>query len=172
MQYNATRGFMAKVIPELSVDVRVVFDRLVQMRVGETITYADIKDLIGRDGQNGGRSVIASARRKALNEHRMVFEPVRNEGYKRLSDADIVNTAEHDMGKVHRATRRGARRIAVVDFERLPNASKVKHNTYLSMFGAINAMTTGASVKALEKKVAETHEALPLAKTLEVFRSK
>lgn len=161
---------MPKVIPALSVDARMVFERLVTVSVGETVTYDELTKLIGRDTQNGGRPVVASARRKAMNEQRMVFAPIKNVGFKRLNDIEIVDTAEADLSKVRRAARRAGKRIAMVDFDRLPNDRKIRHNTYMSMFGALHSMTTQASVKALEKKVNESQAALPLAKTLEVFQ--
>jgi hypothetical protein len=161
---------MAKVIPALSVDARMVFERLATAPVGETVTYKELNALIGRDTQNGGRPVIASARRKAMSEHRMVFAVVKNVGLKRLNDVEIVDTAQHDLSKVHRAARRAGRRITMVEFDKLPNDRKVRHNTFMSMFGALHSMTTQGSVKILEKRVAESQAALPLAKTLEVFQ--
>lgn len=161
---------MPKVIPQLSVDARMVFEKMIAVSVGETITYAEMTKIVGRDTQNGARGVIATARRKAMNEHRMVFAPIRNVGFKRLNDTEIVDTAEHDMNRVRHAARRAGKRITMVDFDRLPNDRKIRHNTYMSMFGALHAMTTQGSVKALEKEVTKSHAALPLAKTLEVFQ--
>lgn len=161
---------MSNVIPQLSVDVRMIFDRLVAAEIGDTISYAEINDMLGRKGKDPAQSVISSARRKALNEHRMVFAAVAKVGIKRLSDVEVVDTSEFSIDKVRRASRRAARRIASVNFDALPNDKKIRHNTYLSMFGALASITTGASMKKLEGKIAESKMQLPLAKTLEAFK--
>ena len=61
--------------------------------------------------------------------------------------------------------------MGVKEFDKLPNDLKIKHNTYLSMFGAVSAMTKAGKVKLLESAVEKAHAQLPLARTLEVFRS-
>lgn len=163
---------MPKVIHEISVDARMVYERLLTTSVGEVVTYDELTKLIGRNTQNSGRPVIATARRKAMNEHRMVFAAVRNIGFKRLNDGEIVETAQHDVDKIRRTSRRAGRRLTTVDFDALSNDKKIRHNTYLSMFGALASMTTGGTVKAIEKEVTKAHSALPLAKTLEAFGAK
>jgi len=159
-----------KVIQALSLDSKMIYDRLKKSAVEEIVSYAELSKMIGRDTQNGGRGSIQTARRKALREDYIVFGVVRNIGLKRLSDVEIVATGEDTVTRIRRASTRGFRTItAVRDFDALPNDSKIRHNTYASVLGALSMATTAARMKKLEGRVAEAKASLPLAKTLEAF---
>lgn len=159
-----------KIIPQLSIDTRLLFDRMIDTPVGDTVTYAVMSEIIGRDSQISGRGTVASARRKAMNERRMVFASVLNVGLRRLADVEIVDTAEHDMVRLRRSARRATRKVSMVDFDVLPNDRKIKHNTYMSVFGALHQLTAPKAVRAVESKVSQAQAALPLALTLDAFR--
>lgn len=161
-----------KVIPQMSVDTRMLYERLKECDVGHTIPYQELSKIIGREVTGKARSVLATARRKAMTTDRMVFACVYKVGVKRLTDVDIVETSEDCVRRVRKASTRAVRRITTVDFAKLPNEAKVKHNTYLSVFGALASFTQSGALKAIEKKIGDSKEALPLAKTLEVFRDR
>lgn len=160
-----------KSIPELSVDSKLLYERLKKAGIGETVTYAELSGIVGRDVANGGRGTMMTARRLCQAEHQMVFGTVRKVGLKRLSDQEIVDTGEAVTKHIRKTARRGARRIACANYQALANDAKVRHNAQISLLGAIVALSKPSSIKRLEKSVAKEHEQLPVAKTLEVFRT-
>ena len=160
-----------KVIQALSLDSKMIYDRLKKTDIGDVIPYAELSTLIGRSAQNGGRGSIQTARRKSLREDYMVFGVLRNVGLKRLSDIEIVATGEDTVRKIRRTSAKGFRVItAVREFDKLPNEKKVLHNAYASALGAISMATSGARMKRLEARVAEAKASLSLAGTLDAFR--
>lgn len=161
---------MPRIIAALSIDAKMIYDRLAESKIGEIIGYDELSKIIGRDTTNGGRGPLTTARRKAMRENRMVFGTVRKQGIKRLADTEIVESAASDLRRIRKATRRVVERTTMVDFSKLPAKAQSEHNVYLSMFGAIAQMTLASSMKQIAKRVAETHQALPLAKTLEAFK--
>lgn len=163
-----------KSIAEISVDARLLHQRLKTVGIGETVSWGDLAKIIGRDvtAGNGGYSALTTARRRALMDDGMVFDAVLKVGLKRLSDQDIVATGQATVDKVRRAARKGNRRLlSIQDFDALPNEMKVKHNAYVSLLGAVVAISTDKKVHQLEQHVENARAALPLAKTLEVFRT-
>lgn len=163
-----------KAIAEISVDARLLHQRLKEVAVGETITWEELSTVIGRDVTAGsaGYGPLSTARKRALNDDGIVFDAVSKVGLKRLTDTEIVNTGQATVDKVRRAARKGAKRLlSVRDFEALPNAMKIKHNAYASLLGAVASIAQENKVHQLEKHVENAKAALPLAKTLEVFKS-
>lgn len=160
-----------KVIQALSLDAKLVYERLKLVPVGAEVEYQELSTLVGRDVTAAGRGLITTARRKALKEDYMVFGVIRKQGLKRLSDVEIVNTGEDTIGRIRRTARKGFRTItAVKDFSALPNDAKIRHNVYVSMLGMVAQASSSPQMKRLEKKVTEASAVLPLMKTLEAFR--
>lgn len=155
---------------ELSIDTRLVYDRLKQAAIGEVVSFRALKDALGREVE-GSESSIQSAVRRLLKVDGIVFENVRGVGYKRLADIDIVRSSESMRDRLRRGAKRMVRKLACVqNFDALPNDLKVKHNAAMSGFGAVVAMMSPGRMKKLEQKVEQAAAQLPLAKTLEVFR--
>lgn len=154
---------------ELSVDTRLLYQRLAAAAMGEVVAYDDLNDLIGRDVRRRAYGALASARRKALAEDGIVFDVVPKVGMKRLTDAEIVASTQADVRRLHKASRRAARKVACAHYEQLPADSRITHNAVLSLFGAVHNITHVKRLKQLEQEVASTNGELPLAKTLAFF---
>lgn len=156
---------------EMSIDTRITYDLLMKAAIGETVTYAAIAKELGRP-VSGAEPHLQSALHRCLSNDNRVFANVSRVGYKRLGDVEIVATGERETEMLRRRAKRAGKRLTCVEnFDGLPNDMKVKHNTYLSMFGAISAMTKTGAVKKLEGEVFRAQAALPLAKTLEAFKA-
>ena len=163
-----------KTIPEISVDARMLHQHLATIKIGEIVTWEAMSNIIGRPVSpgNSGYSALMTARNRAQNDEGFVFDAVARVGLKRLADVDIVNGGQAAIDKMRRAARRGVKRLlSVNNFADLPNDAKIKHNTYASLLGAVVHMSQDARVKKLEAHVGNTQAALPLAKTLEIFKS-
>lgn len=152
----------------MSVDTRVVYDRLKKAALGETVTYIELGSMLGRE-IDGGDPIMQSALRSVENDG-FVFGNVRSVGYQRLNDTEIVKSTEQDRLALRRKARRVVEKLShVTDFDALPNDLKVKHNAAMSGFGAIAAILAPAKMKALETKIEQAAMKLPLAKTLAAF---
>lgn len=160
---------------QMSIDSRTVYERLIQTAIGETVTYDELTALIGRDIRSPramGR--LTTARRAVLHENNIVFGVIQKIGLKRLDDIEIVATGQQSVNRIKNLARRCVERltIGVREFDKLPNEAKVRHNTYVSMVGAVHMMTKPANIKLLEAKISQSKAVLPLAHTLEVFCEK
>lgn len=152
-----------RAIPELSIDARMLYERITKLRIGEQISYSELSEIIGRDIQSS-YSILTTARNKAEREDQMVFAPVRNIGIKRLNDIGIISAGSGYIGKIRRMARRGSRKITCVkDFSSLPKDEQLKHNVSLSVLGAMEQFGSSATIKRLSGKVASTQGILPSA---------
>ena len=154
---------------EMSIDTRMIYDKLKTCVVGEQTKYTELTELLGRK-VDGACSNLQSALHRLEGEG-IAFANIRGIGYQRMNDVEVVGTAEHAREGIRKKAKRAIRRITCVrDFAALPNDLKIKHNAALSGFGAIAAIMSPGRVKHLEEQVAKTGSQLPLAKTLEAFK--
>lgn len=158
-----------KTLFEMSIDTRMLYDRLKKAEIGEAVTFKQMGEILGRS-VDGSCSNLQSALHRLEGEG-VAFANVRGEGYQRMNDIEVVNSAEHSREGIRKKAKRAIKRLTCVQvFDALPNDLKVKHNAALSGFGAIASIMSPGRVKALEEQVAKAGAQLPLAKTLEAFK--
>ena len=159
-----------RTIPQLSIDTQLIYDKLKTAAIGDLVTYSDMSAIVGRDVQKSAYANMHSAVRMCLRE-RILFEPIRGRGLKRLTDSEIVGTGISTMKKIRRSASKGALKLASVNkFDELTKEEQVKHNSYLSIIGALRHFSDSASVKKIESAVQEKNQKLPWARTLEAFK--
>lgn len=151
-----------------NIDIQILSDFL-RKQAGE-VSYEAMSDILGRDVRNGAWAVLAGARRVLLREG-IVFGTIRGVGIKCLTDEEIVGTGHAAIRKTRRATRRAINTLACADYDKLTNEARIKHNTYASLLGALNAVTKEPQVRKIEASVKSAQAKLPLAKTLDVFKT-
>ena len=150
----------------MAVDTSILLKRMVQLKIGEQLTYDDLTALIGRDVRDAAYGNMQSARRAALRDG-IVIGTIQKVGIKRLNDEEIVKTGRSVMRHIHRASRKATRIITCVkDFDALPKQVQIEHNAALSQLSVLSHITSIHSAKKLEDKVAELGGSLPLARTL------
>ena len=98
-----------KTILELSIESRLVYNRLLEAEPGSIITYKELSTLIGSNVQNGSRFALTTACRKLMNDDRRVYKSVRNIGIKRLDNEAIVAAGDSMIKKIRKAATRGCR---------------------------------------------------------------
>ncbi|MDH3595773.1 MAG: hypothetical protein OEU09_14070 [Rhodospirillales bacterium] len=163
-------GQKAKPTFAMSIDAKMIYERLQKAAVGEKISYEELSAIVQRDIRNGAASPFYSARRRAENLDGIVFGTIVNEGIVRLNDEEIVESGEDLLRRCRRGARRGFKRLTRADYDKLPEPLKVQHNTYASVFNALVAASKPSAVKRIEAKVGEARQTLPLAATLEAFK--
>lgn len=154
---------------ELSVDTQVLVKRLRDVKPGETIEYQEMSGVIGRDVQTKGRGNLDSARRILQRDEKIVFCSVRAIGVKRLENSDIAKLGAGALQHIGRTSRNASRKILCADYDKLANGDRTQMNAQLSILGALSQATKGKTLKAIEDKVSEVNDRLPLAKTIELF---
>jgi hypothetical protein len=155
-----------------SYDVRTLVLYLSECPVGKLITYQEMSGLIDKDVQTEARHILTSARKITQREHGIVFGTIPEEGLKRLSDYEIVQTGQDTVVKIRRASHRGVTRIAVAQPEKLSLEQRTQQNTYLSFLAMLHLASQEKRIKKLEAKVKEVQARLPLDTTLEAFKEK
>ena len=159
-----------RTIPEASSDTRFLYQRLIKVEAGETITYDELSKEIGRNVRKA-RYLLASARRMALSNDRVVFGTIRGVGLRRMDNSGIVGSVESRTKRIRNQARKGLKELGCVDGE-LSRDDTVKHNVGVSVFSVLSEITKPKSIKRLEGKVEATQASLPLAKTLDAFKEK
>ena len=163
-----------RTIGEMSVDTRILYERLKKAQVNELVTYQELNDLIKRNVQGEAYFVMATARRRCMAEDMIVYGTVENEGIKRLDPAAIANSGEFFVHRIKKTARRAIKTLSCLttdEFAGLSNEDKVKHNAYRSAVGVVEHFMKPAQVKKIEAAVTEQQTALPIMRTLEVFKS-
>ena len=149
-----------------------LYDRIKAMQVGDVVTYAELESIVNIGVQQGrGKGYLRTAVKAALNEDRMVVDVVRNVGITRLSDEQIVKSAPSFREKLQRASNRAIKRmtLGVRNYDGLANEMKIKHNLYVSQFGALRAMSSKSTSKKIECRVEAKQKQIDLQTTVDAF---
>lgn len=155
---------------KLSLEAQVLFDELIKAEVGHVVTYGTLDDVVGGDVRKKFHGALATARRKALREKRMVFSAIANLGLQRMTDVEIVDGAKADVRRIRRTAHRAAAKLTAVDFASLPNDKKVEHNAQLSVLGVIDQFSSKSALKITESRVREASEVISVGKMLDAFK--
>lgn len=163
---------MAKTINQISLETTMVIERLLTCKENQVITYDELSTLIRRNAQKEGRGCLITAMRRLLMDKQIYFATVRGIGVKRCNDSQKVEESHSYVQRVRRTARKGAKIAASVhEFDKLPRDVQTRHNTLLSLYGAITQFSSQGKMKALESKVADAQAKLPLKATLEAIGS-
>lgn len=154
-----------------SADVQAIVTVLDQLSVGETASYGQLTEAIGRDIISH-RYLLENARDRLLKE-RKVFGCVHNVGIKRLSDSEIVAYSLDGFRRIRRMARKGAKKLASVqDYAALKDDEKARHNISMSVLGAIIHAATPKNMDRLNTQCVNVGKSgLPVASTLKMLAS-
>jgi hypothetical protein len=158
----------------VSVDIKLLYERLLKAAIGDVITYEELSEIIRLDIRSKkGWSKLFSARRRAERHDRMLFSAVPTVGIQRCNDAEIVASGPKAVQKIRRSARRGAERLSLVsDFSTLSNTDKITHNTSAAHLGALYEFTKPSAARKIEAAVKESGQTLSLGATLEAFKGR
>jgi hypothetical protein len=157
---------------ETAMETKLLAKRLLQAAPGGTVSYADLSREVGY-AVTGADSHLQSALRQCLSQENAVFDNIRGEGYRRLTDEEIVSASSRDAERLRRGARRAIVKLSSVkDFSAMPPEKRLEHNARLSLFAVMRAMAKESAVKTITPHVQVANNQLPLAKTLEAFMRK
>jgi len=67
-------------IPEMSVDTRLLIERLSRVEIGDFVSYKELSEVIGRDVQGAARGNLTTARHRLEVDDAIQFGPVVGKG--------------------------------------------------------------------------------------------
>jgi hypothetical protein len=157
-------------------DIYVIRDLFSKVEIGETITFAQIEEVMKKPVDGSVYAAIHQAKILLESEDRMVFGNVRSVGYKRLTDSEIIESFELDRRRLRRRAQRAARRLTNInDYASLSNVQKITHQAGLGVLAAISRVAMPRTVEDVKKSVAtleaptkSTHA--PIGKILDIMR--
>ena len=157
---------------KIGIDAQVLYDRIIQMNPGETVSYEELSGIIGRDVQTEGYASLLTARNKACGIKK-AFGVIDNVGLKCLEDDEIVGAGLKVIEGTRRKVRRGFKTlICLKDYATLPEPLKVKHNTVATLLAMVSRVTKPKAVTAIEGIISEKMEKLTFTQTLEFFEKR
>jgi len=146
---------------EPSIDTQILEGVLDKAEEGELLTYKKLSDAIGRPVQIGrGRGYLDTARRRQLHDKQRNFITIRNEGIKLAAPEECVEDGQSAMVASRRKARRGRKKLASADYDRLNAQDQVKHNTIYSTLGIMEMITKAPRQKKLGAAVAKAQNNL------------
>ena len=152
---------------ELSTDARFIRQRLHGMKPGDTVSYTDLATIIGKS-VTGSLSALKTAKRGLLKEG-YVFSPIRGEGLRRLTDAEVVGAADSDIAMIRRKARKTGAKLSTVSYEKLPAPKQLAHTAKASIVGAVAAITTNKAMTKIESAVGGRSGELPISETMKAL---
>ena len=158
----------------LSTETRICKDRLKLAEIDEVVTYKELSNLIGRNIQEY-RNPLNSARHALRRDYGRDFSCVTGLGVKRLSDEEVVLSADFARKKMRKMSHREILRLmrCVDDFDALPIALQKKHNAEVSAMQAMRHFTKESSVRKIQEKIGgDVQKYLPTEKTMALFTPK
>ncbi len=162
---------------EYYADVYVIRDLFAQAEIGETISFQQIADLLGRAVDGSMYGAIHQAKILLEKEDRMVFGNIRNVGYKRLTDPEIIESFEVDRRRLRRKAQRAARRLTNVnDYSTLSPENKIIHQAGLGVLAAVARVTAPKMLENVKDTVSPTISdkptQVPVGRILEIMRDR
>ena len=107
-----------EILNRTSADVMALYDRLSKGSVGDTITYDEMAEIIGRSCKPGSHGYPAqySARKKCVRENGLVWEPLKDHsGLKCLDAKEVLMLSAKDQRRIGRGARRARAKLSCID---------------------------------------------------------
>jgi len=141
------------VIGQTSVEVQELVKMMADTKIGDVLSYKAMTKAVGRDVQRR-RSMLDSARRIAMRDHRCVFAAVVNDGLRRLDDVETVEICTDVRRKrIRTQARNGLRELTTVQYEALPESKRMSHHVGIAILGGLYAGSSRSEMKRLAHKV-------------------
>lgn len=155
---------------ELAYETKVIIDLLKAAKDGETVTYKQMLEATERTSVNAIRGNINTARR-ALQDEGYLFDTVRREGVKRMSDEDIATSGTRHQRHIKRTAQKAIKEQgAIRDFGALSAAGRYASLVTQTIMATIAHATSSKASKQIDADVKARQEQLTIGQTLEAFK--
>jgi len=156
-------------IPEMSVDTRLLIERLSRVEIGDFVSYKELSEVIGRDVQGAARGNLTTARHRLEVDDAIQFGPVVGKGLTRLDALGVMGGSDGRIRHCNRTMNKEARRLARIDPETVPKEKRPELHIKAAHVQILGHLSKPKTQKKLEAKLAGS-DALPMAKLLEAVR--
>lgn len=163
-------GKPSATIPQTCAETLRLVDYMRGAAMGKLFTYAELSGIVGADVRVAKRHWLESAKRILVARHGIVFESVRGQGLRRLSDGELPALADHDRKGIHRRAGRSARKLACANVEALSTDQKTKLYVGLATLAVVRHVTGAQQQKRLTGIVITTQQRLPVASAIEALK--
>lgn len=146
-----------------AADIAALIKAMEATPVGETITYGQLSDAIGRPIQRC-RYLVLSAIKRMNRDNGALFANVHRVGYKRLSPQDSYLIGSTRRQHIRRTATQTAKRVtnAMRFSNDMPPEAALKANRELSVLGLIAHISTDRAATTAEK----AESPMPVAKIM------
>lgn len=159
-------GTPVKSLGQISRDTQTLMDRLKTAAVGEVVPYTELTALIKRDVQYSARSNMDTARRRLIEDEKMLFDCVMDTGLKRVDQAEVVDVGGRCVHQIGRIAKRSSKKLACIsDYAALPKEQRQRHSALSTVCEMIRHATKPKQVKTL----GDFGEHVPLKDALLLF---
>jgi alkylated DNA nucleotide flippase Atl1 len=155
--------------PENAADIEAIRNLLLELPIGQMISYAAISERLGRDPTER-RWILQRALKEAETDCGGLFAVVRGEGIKRLPSSAVADAGLHPLQKIRRTARRGHDRLATVMVNDLDDSERHRLLAHRSMLGAISAISDGRRAPTIAKEVSTVGHAVPAGRVLDLLK--
>ena len=158
---------------QMSIETQELIRVLGRMSPEDEVTYQDLSVVAMGDCSPGGEknSFLHSARRIIARDKGIEFESVPNVGIKCMTDADKVRRSGRVLPLMARKAKRCMSSLISVDYEKLSNDEKVRHNATMSIMNVVKTVGSADKVEKVKRLVEKTQSRLELAETIKSFTS-
>jgi hypothetical protein len=135
-------GFEYTSRPELQIEIERLASALRDMSVGDTVSYARLKQVVGCDYKPWS---LIKARHIVEDETGFRLSTVHGVGVKKLSGADVVGIGKEARSRIGKIARRQSRRLTGLNYNDVSPEQQRTIDMERSLLGAISAVASGSS---------------------------
>jgi hypothetical protein len=128
----------------------LIQEELAKVAVGDTMTYADIDDLVGFNVRTEAPHLLQEARDQLIDDG-IVFDTVIGVGVKRAGDSNVVAILEGRGKRIVNAAKRSARILkkVPVDYDALSPAERIRFGIEQVRIGIVQHFGRKAIVRQI-----------------------
>ncbi len=142
-----------KTIQQVATETRILENLLREVEEGDVLTYEDMSAAIGKDIL-GNRTYMYTALRHLVDEG-VFFGTVRGVGLVRQNAEESLSHGDAAIKLIRGASRRGARKMENVEYDKLSHEGQEKRNVNLTLLRMNKALLRPKNVRILEGKISD-----------------
>lgn len=159
-----------KAIAELSADASLLISEISRKKPGDVITWKWMSEIVGWNLQEKN-GVMQTVKNRLLRDYRYVLGTIHGEGYKILTDAEVVEgEAARDRAMRAKAAKRTKRKLQAVELSNLDDVQKQRCFAEVTAAHLAIESSKETSVKRLESSINGAGAPLALNKALEAIK--
>lgn len=164
---------MTKGIREAAYETRQIVELLMSAEPGQSITFAQIREACGMNSINACRGYLSTAR-KTVRREGLLFEAIRGQGLRRMTDEEIATrTPEWRRKRIRRQSREMVKDLAAVnDFAGLSDEARLSVYVAQTEAAIIDKATSRGAETTLRDASRAKQDQLAIGESLRLLMSR